>query len=513
MEKRVLIAAVLSAALLSLYSQFFLRQQVSKQPWPPSAQLSPHVDLKPAGRPPSIREAEKERHIRISSADLEVEVGARTGQVHRVVLKQYKQAGNSEPLEIGGGHPILDVSTSSGRLTLSELDRTPESLTFDGVDESGNNYNITYILHSREPLLSIKIQKILDVDNQSTNVILMALLSRMEVLDKRSNPLQITALHYRGGKDTYKIFGGPINSERVVPRGTSMLTLSERYFCLSMKTEHGKQIEARVLHSPDQNTIVVEASTPVDPETGTLVFFGPRDYFYMKRAGFEHAFPIGILGQIGLVLLSMLRAVATVTKNYGVAIIVFSIGITCLTAPFTILSFRSMKKMQQLKPKIDKIMAQNKNDTAAANKEIFQLYREHKVNPLGGCLPMLLQMPILIAMYQAISHFIELRGQRFLWIRDLSMPDRLATLPTSLPFLGNELNILPVIMAAVMFFQTKLSQGKLATHDQQNPSTKLMSGPLMPVIFGMMFYHFPAGLVLYWMTNSALSLAWYKLAR
>jgi len=195
-----------------------------------------------------------------------------------------------------------------------------------------------------------------------------------------------------------------------------------------------------------------------------------------------------------------------------VAIVVFSVLIGCATAPFTLLSYKSMRKMQELKPQIDRLMAQHKNDPTRANKEVFALYKEHRISPLSGCLPMLLQMPILIAMFQAISHFIELRGQRFLWIKDLSSPDRLAHLPVSIPFIGNELNALPLIMAAVMYFQTRMSQGK-APQDQSNPVMKMMSGPAMSVIFGVMFYQFPSGLVLYWLTNSLTSLVWYKVAK
>ena len=146
-----------------------------------------------------------------------------------------------------------------------------------------------------------------------------------------------------------------------------------------------------------------------------------------------------------------------------------------------------------------------------ANQEMFALYKTHRVSPLSGCLPMILQIPIFIALFQAISHFVDLRGKSFLWIADLSLPDRLARLPISLPILGSELNALPIIMAIVMFVQTKFSTRATGT-DQTNPSTQMMSGPLMPLLFGVMFYQFPSGLVLYWLTNSLMSLLVYQLA-
>jgi len=233
----------------------------------------------------------------------------------------------------------------------------------------------------------------------------------------------------------------------------------------------------------------------------------------LKKAGLEEAFPIGLLGQVGLILLLFLNWIAGITKNYGVAVVLFSVLVTLSMSPLTLMSMRSMKNMQKLKPKVDKILAQHKDDQMKANQEIFALYREHKVSPLSGCLPMALQMPIFIALFQAMSHFIELRGRPFLWAKDLSLPDRLAQLPFSLPLIGRDFNLLPIIMAAAMYIQTSASQKNMASPGTDNPATKMMSGPLMPLLFCLMFYNFPAGLVLYWLTNSLLSLAFYRLVK
>ena len=267
----------------------------------------------------------------------------------------------------------------------------------------------------------------------------------------------------------------------------------------------------------DNGSIVTEAAMRLEPETekapvsSATIYLGPRDYFYLRAAGFEDAFPIGAIGQIGLMLLFVLSAIARATHSYGVAIILFSGIVTGAMAPFTLLGIRSMKKMQELKPQMDRIMARRKDDPKRANQEVFALYKEHKVSPLGGCLPTLLQMPVFIALFQAMSHFIELRGSRFLWIGDLSLPDRVAKLGVSLPLLGNEVNLLPIVMAGAMYFQTKLNRQSSAALEA-NPSAQLMSGPLMPIMFCVMFYHFPSGLVLYWLTNSLLGILLFRLA-
>ncbi|MDD5097673.1 MAG: YidC/Oxa1 family membrane protein insertase, partial [Candidatus Omnitrophica bacterium] len=128
------------------------------------------------------------------------------------------------------------------------------------------------------------------------------------------------------------------------------------------------------------------------------------------------------------------------------------------------------------------------------------------VNPLSGCLPPLLQMPIFFALYQALIRSVALRGAKFLWIKDLSAPDQLFVLKNSIPFLGNQVNILPILMAIGMFVQQKISMAK-ATTGEAAQQQKIMS-IIMPIMFGVIFYQMPSGLVLYWFVNSALMLAY-----
>ena len=163
----------------------------------------------------------------------------------------------------------------------------------------------------------------------------------------------------------------------------------------------------------------------------------------------------------------------------------------------------SMKQMQTLQPKIEELRNIYKDNPQKLNKEIMELYRQHKVNPLGGCLPIVLQMPIFFALYQALMRSVALKGAKFLWIKDLSAPDRLFILPTSLPILGNEINILPILMAVGMFIQQKISAG--ATSSASAEQQKLMMA-LFPLLFGFIFYHMPSGLVLYWFINSTFML-------
>jgi len=158
-----------------------------------------------------------------------------------------------------------------------------------------------------------------------------------------------------------------------------------------------------------------------------------------------------------------------------------------------------MRKMQALQPEIKALQDKYKKSPQKLNKEIMQLYKDSKVNPLGGCFPMLLQMPVFISLYQGLMRFIELKNSSFLWIKDLSMPDTVA-----LGFLGGkEIHILPILMAGTMFFQQKFShpQHQAGLNDQQRQQQRMMA-VTMPLLFGFIFYNFPSGLVLYWFTNT-----------
>ncbi len=206
---------------------------------------------------------------------------------------------------------------------------------------------------------------------------------------------------------------------------------------------------------------------------------------------------------IGKVFIGGLEMLFNVFRNYGVAIIALTFLINLVLFPLTRQSFLSMKRMQQVQPQMAKLREKYKDNTQQLNKEMMELYKKHKVNPLGGCLPMLLQMPVFIALYVAISKFVKLIGADFLWVHDLSSPDRVP-LPFTLPFLGNQLHVLPLIMIAGMAVQQRASAMSSVGQDPAMAEQQKMMAFMMPVIFGFIFYSMPAALVLYWLTNTVI---------
>lgn len=234
-----------------------------------------------------------------------------------------------------------------------------------------------------------------------------------------------------------------------------------------------------------------------------LIYAGPQKYSELKSLGlnFEKILTQGVLGTLRLWMLLGLDYFFHLTGNYGVAILVLTLLIKLLFTPLTHFSYQSMGKMQALQPKMKALQNQHKNDPQRLNKETMELYRRNRVNPLGGCLPMVLQIPIFIAFYQVLSTTADIKGAAFIgWIRDLSEPDRLFSWPADLPFIGHSFNLLPVLMIGSMLWQQKLTPQTTADPVQQ----KIMY--LMPIVFGFVFYNLPSGLVLYWFVNNLLTI-------
>ena len=200
-----------------------------------------------------------------------------------------------------------------------------------------------------------------------------------------------------------------------------------------------------------------------------------------------------LISPIGNLFLDILRFFYyKVVHNWGVAIILFTLLIKIILYPLTHKQFESMARMQKLQPVIAQIRNQYKSDPQKMNQELIRIYKKHKVNPFGGCLPLIFQIPIFLAIWDMLQYSLELRDASFLWIKSLALPDTVGYLG-SIP-----LNPLPVIMGVSMLIQQKIS-----STDPQHKFAML----LMPLIFIFFFWNMPSGLVLYWTLQNFLSIA------
>ncbi|HCK99012.1 MAG TPA: hypothetical protein DHW42_02740 [Candidatus Marinimicrobia bacterium] len=253
----------------------------------------------------------------------------------------------------------------------------------------------------------------------------------------------------------------------------------------------------------------MSVSLPVESVNRTSLFVGPLDYTTIKNLGadLENIMSLGkILRPISKFILWSFIHLRTIIPNYGWVLIVFSFLLKIVLYPLTNKSMQSMKEMQKLAPKIEELKVKFKNDPQKMSAAQMKLYKEHGVNPMGGCLPLLLQMPILIALFTVFRTTIELRHAPFIWwITDLSAPDTIFTLPFAIPIYGQYVNVLPVIMALSTILQQKMS----GSASSSNPQQKMMMY-MMPIMFFFMFNQFPSGLNLYYTLFNLLTVIQQK---
>jgi YidC/Oxa1 family membrane protein insertase len=440
------------------------------------------------------------------------------GSIKEIRLKDYKDLKTREPFKVVSIDQPKDYL-----LTLSLV--APKAETGD----------IEYSLSTKDGdiLYSAKIEglditKRYSLHNSNYNIDLQVLIKNRSISTKGVCYRMVAASGVTEQHDqdkgflevSSKIDGKPVKFKRIKPGeriinpgAVNWTAVKSRYFSVILtpraQTRNEFYTEAasgKFVTGVESEVMTVPASTVV--ENKFVLFAGPSHIPVLKEAGyeFEDTINYGVFGGISKALLSVMRILYNAVHSWGIAIMLLSILLNILTFPLTMKSFKSMQKMQELHPQMEKLKVQYKDNPQKLNKEIMDLYKKYKINPMSGCLPMLLQMPIFIALYQALTKSIELRSAGFLWIKDLSSPDA-TPIPFTVPIFGSSINILPLIMVAAMVVQQKISTKSMgsAITEEQKQQQKMML-VIMPIMFGFIFYNMPSGLVLYWIINTALTI-------
>ena len=228
------------------------------------------------------------------------------------------------------------------------------------------------------------------------------------------------------------------------------------------------------------------------------LYAGPQEQDALKdiAPGLNLTVDYGWLTVVAAPLFWLLQFLHRWVGNWGVAIILLTVMIKALFFPLSAASYKSMAKMKLVTPRMTKLREQYGNDRARLNQAMMELYKTEKINPLGGCLPILVQIPVFISLYWVLLASVELRYASWFWIHDLAAPDKMFTIPG----IDMPVGVLPIVMMITMIFQTKMNP------TPPDPvQAKVMM--IMPFAFGIMFFFFPAGLVLYWLVNNILSIA------
>ena len=239
-------------------------------------------------------------------------------------------------------------------------------------------------------------------------------------------------------------------------------------------------------------------------EVGAKLFAGPQTHADLKAAapGLEYAVDYGWLTVVAEPLFWVLSKIHALVHNWGIAIILLTVLIKAAFYPLSAASYKSMAQMRELAPRLQSMKEKFGDDKQKMQQAMMEMYRNEKINPMGGCLPILIQIPVFIALYWVLLGSVELRHAPFFgWIQDLSAPD---TLFGTVPWLNMPIGLLPILMGATMIIQTSLNPAP--TDPIQ---AKVMK--VMPIVFSIFFFFFPAGLVLYWLVNNILSIwqQWY----
>ena len=274
---------------------------------------------------------------------------------------------------------------------------------------------------------------------------------------------------------------------------------------------------------PSHNLMTCSAKLRSDFQSGSEVvipykiYFGPNDYRTLKDYGmkYEKIIPLGgwmVAWFSRLVIIPCFDFLGKFISNYGIVILLMTLLIKLLISPLTIKSYKSSAKMQAVKPEIDKINQKYPNEKDAMKKQqaTMELYQKAGISPMGGCLPMLLQMPILFAMFRFFPASIELRQQKFLWADDLSAYDSIIDFGVNVPLLGDHLSLFALLMAATMFVYSKMTSAQMSD-DPNMAGMKFMSVWLMPIMMFFICNNLSSALSYYYLLSNIITMGmtWY----
>ncbi len=544
-QQRMILALFVAAALMFVYSTFFAPKRGKQEPQAPPATAETAAKPAPATAEPgtaapgtagetAVAEtappppaAEKPAPVAPAEAPKRVKTGARAVVTTPLYVATFEDAGLVglrltkyppdpdqllfERLEEAAAPPYTPLVTA-GETARWEVDRAAlrvgrgdaGKLVFRLVEGEREIVRAEYVFRGDDYEVAANV---VAGDEDEPVTLSMGSFVRVEDDPKEVGEISVDALvdekkirDKLSGKDETKAYRGDI----------PWAALRSKYFILAAVAPQGNELT--VTRAKNETL----AATFFLKHGGDYkIYFGPKGYDRLKefKVGLERTVDLGwsILGVIGALMLRLMILFNDVVRNYGVTILIFSFLIKLLTYWPTAVQLKSSQRMQEIQPILKQIREQYKNDPQRMNAETMALYKKYKINPFGGCLPLLLQIPIFWGMFNALRNAIELKGAPFfLWISDLSQPDVLYKLPFTIPLVNiGSVNILPIVMTLIWVLQNRFTMpGRGGVKSEQQ---KLMAW--LPVIFGVLFYNWPSGLVLYWTSNQLFTMGQMFLMR
>ncbi len=532
---RAFLAIILSFLILLGWQYFFTPQQQTPsdvpqsttqgqtgeaQAPPPEAPVVPHA----LPRAPAVPPDPDARDITVETALYKAVIKEQGGGFQSFVLKEYRAAMGTDasPMQLvtednparlpmlfsldnGTGQALCTFKADQPRLMMDEQ-HSKGVLTMRAVCDNGLHILRTLTFHNDSYLIEVSYQ-VENPDDQPRQISPALLLF--------SKPFS------HASQNSQYLFAGPaayvngslvetdikdLQKEPVTLQGTVSWTgFVDNYFMTSVVPRQQGQHTITLRGSDQEVETILSEGARILPAHGEArfayaMYFGPKQLQILQAADSDLAASVdfGWFDVLGKPMLWLLNFLYQYTGNYGVAIILLTILIKLVFWPITQKGMKSMKNMQKLQPKVAKLREKYKSDPAKMNQEMMALYKTYRVNPLGGCLPMLIQIPFFFALYKVLMATIELRHAPFmLWIHDLSAPDRLG-IGFDIPYLHG-IPVLTLLMGASMYVQQKM------TPTTADP-TQARIMQFLPIIFTFIFINFASGLVLYWFVNNLLAI-------
>jgi YidC/Oxa1 family membrane protein insertase len=526
MDKKALTAIVLSILVVFIYQTFFVKPPPPKEPQAVSTQApatpmtvqdaasAPERKVLPQAKPAAAPAVIPEKEIVVDSSLYTAVFTTKGGALKSFRLKGYHktQAKDAALIELVQTKPNMPgplsltftdshitipadgmYGTDTVSLDLMKLpDRNRLTLTSTYPDQIKIEKVYTFKPDGYDIEMEVRVHNLAQMPISQN-----ALLSWHEYVDPKAETDSYT---HEGpvisvAKSVEREEVKDIKAEKVFGPDVSWGGYETKYFIAAMIPQN-PTLTSMVVSVDSRNMVTTSLRGPKHlipaGQVGLFsytLFLGPKDHSILKAlgVGLENAIDFGSwMKWLAMPMLTFLKYINNYVNNYGIAIIILTLLIKIAFWPLGNKSYKSMKEMQSLQPKLMELREKYKNDKQKIGQETMALYKAHKVNPLGGCLPMVVQIPVFFGLYKTLMQAIELRHAPFFWwIQDLSDKD---------PYY-----ITPLIMGATMFIQQKMSPPAGEPMQQ-----KIML--IMPVIFTFLFLTFPSGLVIYWLFNNVLSI-------
>jgi len=544
-QMRLLLAIGLSFLVFFLWNLFFTDQEaVQKQRSEKTAQTtqealkSPYVPqseqpgqsaekVEPVAGQKPVLPTEASRIIQVATAAFNLRVSEKGALLKSVKLKKYRetiaedspflemisQEVNPGSVRLGFGDKNFPgwedaVFTADIATDTVEVKDKPQKVSFTWVSPRGIVVEKIFTFFPDDYLIGLKI----NIKNGSDSALKEFLsLSLTKHLPENKNRFGFEGPSALIGNKLLQVEQGDIEEKNLYTGEIGWIAVQDRYFMSNIIPEN--PVETSVRLNINQNLLLqseyIQPIGSISPGTQKefdyRLFFGPKSLSLLKSYGYQldEAIYFGWFDIIAKPCVWLMNFVYGFIPNYGIAIIIMTLLIKMILWPLGNKSYKSMAEMKKIQPLVAELKEKHKNDKKKINEETMKLYRTYKVNPLGGCLPMVMQIPVFFALYRMLYETIELRHAPFFgWITDLAAPDRLFNFGFSIPFMEPPYGIpvLTIVMGATMLLQQKMSP------PPGDPAqAKMMM--LMPIVFTVIFINFSSGLVLYWMVSNVISIA------